>query len=183
MSILSASVVAIVTFPIYYLSYQTQINCLYHSDQSTPKKLQWLRTISEAVVILFFYYWFFVTTLFYFRPFQISGLKRKIVFICLPFYCLHKLVYTIGIQALGFSHFKLTPLQHIPGNVVFYLCLCTQHAANCDRNERKQFCWLKKGLLPDAVRFVIPVHCEHAAQTSHIAHWDHGHHGMPVRPT
>ena len=158
MSILSASVVAIVTFPIYYLSYQTQLNCLYHSDQSTPRKLQWLRTISEAVVILFFYYWFFVTTLFYFRPFQISGLKRKIVFICLPFYCLHKLVYTMGIQALGFSHFKLTPLQQIPGNVVFYLCLCTQVCIIvrhfCRETRRKQLLLATFITIPFLLAFV-----------------------------
>ena len=58
---------------------QTQLNCLVHPEKSMPNKLQWIRAISEAIFVFFFYCWVFGNCLFYFRPFQISGLKLTLL--------------------------------------------------------------------------------------------------------
>lgn len=140
-SVLSAVVVGIVSILVYYLSFQTQLTCLLHPEESIPSKLQWVRAVSEAIFLFFFYCWLFVNSLFYFRPFQISGLKLTLFLIALAFY-MCDVCYRI-VQALVFSHFKLTQLQVLPGNVLLFLCLCiqvciiTRHF--CRGPRRKQF--------------------------------------------
>lgn len=123
-SVLSAIMVGIVSNLVYYLSFQTQLICLVHPEKSIPKKIQWIRAASEAMFVFFFYCWLFVNSLFYFRPFQISGLKQTLFLTTLAFYMGD--VCCRLVQALAFSHFKLTQLQVVPGNVLFFLCLCTQ---------------------------------------------------------
>jgi len=90
-SVLSAAIVGMISIPIYYLGFQTQLNCEDHS-------------------VCFLYYWFFMNILFYFRPFQICGLKLKLVLLCLPFYFLDS-AYRIALQVFGISHSKLTTMQ------------------------------------------------------------------------
>ena len=123
-SVLSAVIVAMVSILVYYLSFQTQLNCLHHPEESIPKKIQWIRAASEVIFVFFFYCWLFVNILFYFRPFQISGLKLTLALTALAFYICDT-CYRL-VQALVWSHFKLTRLQVLPGNVLLFLCLCTQ---------------------------------------------------------
>ena len=124
MSVLSATIVGVVSILVTYLSFQTQLNCLVHPEKSIPNKLQWIRAISEAIFAFFFYCWIFVNCLFYFRPFQISDLKLTLFVTALAFYYCD-VCYRL-LQALVFSHFKLTKLQVLPGNLLLLLCLCTQ---------------------------------------------------------
>ena len=124
MSVLSAVIVGMVSILVYYLTFQTQLNCLLHPEKSIPRKLQRIRAVSEAIFVFFFYCWVFANTLFYFRPFQISGLKRTLFLTALAFY-ICDVCYRL-LQALVFSHFKLTHLQVLPGNVLSVLCLCIQ---------------------------------------------------------
>lgn len=123
-SVLSAVIVGMISILVYYLSFQTQLNCLVHPEKSIPNKLRWIRTVSEAFFAFFFYCWLFVNSLFYFRPFQISGLKLTLFLTVLAFY-IFDVCYRL-LQALVFSHFNLTKLQVLPGNVLFFLCLCVQ---------------------------------------------------------
>lgn len=123
-SVLSAIMVGIVSNLVYYLSFQTQLDCLVHAKKSIPKKIQWIRAASEAMFVFFYYCLLFFNSLFYFRPFQISGLKQTLFLTTLAFYMGD--VCSRLVQALAFSHFKLTQLQVVPGNVLFFLCLCTQ---------------------------------------------------------
>jgi len=99
-SVLSTAIVGMISIPVYYLGFQTQLNCEDHSKDSIPTKLQWLITISDLFSASFLYYWFFMNILFYFRPFQISGLKLKLVLLCLPFYFLDS-AYRIALQVFG----------------------------------------------------------------------------------
>lgn len=124
LSVLSAVIVGMISILVYYLSFQTQLNCLVHPEKSIPNKLRWIRTVSEAFFAFFFYCWLFVNSLFYFRPFQISGLKLTLFLTVLAFY-IFDVCYRL-LQALVFSHFNLTKLQVLPGNVLFFLCLCVQ---------------------------------------------------------
>ena len=123
-SVLSAIMVGIVSNFVYYLSFQTQLDCLVHAKKSIPKKIQWIRAASEAMFVFFYYCLLSFNSLFYFRPFQISGLKQTLFLTTLAFYMGD--VCSRLVQALAFSHFKLTQLQVVPGNVLFFLCLCTQ---------------------------------------------------------
>ena len=124
-SVLSALVIGIVSILVYYVSFQTQLACLTHPEGLIPNKLRWIRAISEAIFVFFLYCWVFLDILFYFRPFQISGIKLRIFLTILSFYLLD-VFYRIAIQAFGFSHFILTRFQELPGNVVFFLCLCIE---------------------------------------------------------
>lgn len=141
-SVFSAVLIGTVSIVVFYLSFQTQLTCLVHPEKSIPNKLQWIRAISESIFVSMYYLWFFVNILFYFRPFQISGLKLRLFLTCLVFY-MFDAIYRLAIQALGFSHFKLTPFQVLPGRVLFFLCLClqiciiTRHF--CRGQRREQF--------------------------------------------
>ena len=112
-SLLSATIVGMFSIPVYYLGFQTQLNCDDHPKDSTPTKLQWVIAISKISFVCFLYYWFFLNILLFFQPFQISGLKLKLVLLCLPFYFLDS-AYQIALQVFGISHSKLTPTQRIP---------------------------------------------------------------------
>ena len=124
-SVLSATVVGMISIPIYYLGFQTQLNCEDHPKESIPTNLQWVITISEIFSVSFLYYWFFLNILFYFRPFQISGLKLKLFFLCLPFLFVDS-AYRIVLQVFGISHSKLTPTQRIPVAILHVLSICLQ---------------------------------------------------------
>ena len=124
-SILSATMVGIVSILIYYLSFQTLLKCESFATKSVPEKLQWMRTISEVIVCSAYFYWFFLNTLFYFRSFQISGLKLKLFFLCLAFYLLDA-AYRICFQAFGIVRTKLTNTQKLPLVALFFLCVCIQ---------------------------------------------------------
>ncbi|XP_020622040.1 uncharacterized protein LOC110059653 [Orbicella faveolata] len=125
MSVLTAAVVGIVSILLFYLCYQTRLSCEGKPKESIPIKLQWISTITETVSAFVMYCWFFLNSLFFFRPFQIWGLKLKTFLLCLPFFCLDA-GYRIATQALGISHSKLSATQTLPLNVLFLSCVCLQ---------------------------------------------------------
>ena len=122
-SVLSATVFGMVSFTVYYFCYQTQLNCKYHSKESIPIKLQWLITISKVVSVGFLYFWFLINISFYFRPFQLSGVRKTIFIVSLLFYLVDS-VYRIGLQACGMFYLKLTVVDRIPAKAIFYLSNC-----------------------------------------------------------
>ena len=125
MSVLTAAVVGIVSILLYYLCYQTKLNCQGKPKETIPKKLQWIRTVTKIVYVFILYCWFFLNSLLFFRPFQIWGLRLKIFLLCLPFFCLDA-GYRIATQALGISHSELSSTQTIPLNVLYLSCVCLQ---------------------------------------------------------
>jgi len=71
-SILSATIVGM----IYYLGFETELNCEDRSKESIPAKLQWLLTISAIFFVRSLYRYLFLNDiLFYFRSFQMSGVN------------------------------------------------------------------------------------------------------------
>ena len=125
MSILAAGVVGIVSIFVYYISYQSQLLCEDLPKESLPKKIQWIRTISEIVFVFILYWWFFLNVVLFFRPFQISGLKLKMFLVSLPFFCLDA-GYRVAIEAFGISYSRLTSTQRLPANVLFSSCVFLQ---------------------------------------------------------
>jgi len=55
-SVLRAAIAEMISIPIYYLGFQTQLSCEDHSKESIPTELQWLITISEIIFVCLFYY-------------------------------------------------------------------------------------------------------------------------------
>ena len=160
MSILSAVVIGILSILVYYISFQTQLACLVHPEESIPNELRWVGAISEAIFLYFLYCWLFLNILFYFRPFQISGLKLKMFLTVFIFYMLD-VFYRIAIQAFGFSHFKLTRLQVLPANFLFFICLCieigiiTRHF--CVGPGKRQFSLFLSVIAPFGLTFVTSI--------------------------
>ena len=127
-SVLSATIVGIVSIAVYYLGYQTLLGCQDRSKaDSIPIKLQWVITLSKVFFVCFVYYLFFLNVLFFFRPFQISGLKLRIFVLCLVLFCLDS-SYRIVMQVFGISiaNFKFKALQLIPCRILFFLSICSQ---------------------------------------------------------
>jgi len=124
-SVLSATIVGMISIPVYYLGFQTQLNCEHHVNESIPSKVQWVITVSDIFFTNFLYCCVFLDTLFYFRPFQITGLKMKLVLLCLPFVFLDS-AYRIALQVFGISHSKLTSTQQLPRSILLFLSICLQ---------------------------------------------------------
>ena len=124
-SVLTAAIVGILSVSVYYFNYQAILICLGRPKESIPIKIQWIKTLSDILTEEFIYIWFFVNTLFYFRPYQIMGVKRKLFLTSFIFYALDS-AYRVALQGLSISHSDLTMVQRIPGNVLFSLGVCIQ---------------------------------------------------------
>ena len=124
-SILAATLIGTFSILLYYVTYQVTLVCLARPKDSIPSKIQWSKTISECMEIIFIHLLFFVNTLFFFRSYQIMGLKRKLSLVSLVFYVLD-VAYRIAFQALGISRSELTPVQRIPANVLFSFSIGVQ---------------------------------------------------------
>ena len=122
-SVLSVTVFGMVSLTVYYFCYQTKLNCEHHPKESIPIKLQWLITISEILSVGFLHFLFLINISFYIRPFQLSGVRKTMVIVTLLFYLVDS-VYRIGMQACGISHGKLTTLQRVPAESIFFLSSC-----------------------------------------------------------
>ena len=141
-SILAATLVGTFSILVYYVAYQVTLVCLARPKDSIPSKIQWSKTISECIEIIFIHLCFFVNTLFFFRPYQIIGLKRNLFLVSSFFYILDA-AYRIALQALGISRSELTPLQRIPGNILFSftvgvqsLVLARHFFSSCRRTKK-----------------------------------------------
>ena len=110
---------------ICYLYFKTINNCEFYPKKSIPVNVQWIRSISDAVACVFLYASFFVYTLFLFRPYQLMGVKGKLLLVaCLAYFL--DTTYLLVLQALGISHSKLSTLQKIPQYVLFFMGVCGQ---------------------------------------------------------
>ncbi|XP_078347920.1 uncharacterized protein LOC144633018 [Oculina patagonica] len=124
-SLLTATIIGSVFMMISYVSYKTELNCQFHPKKLIPIQMQWFRSISGMITCAFLYVWYFVTMLFLFRPYQLMEVKKKLFLVCCLFYCLDSL-YRFALQVLGISHSKISTLQKIPLNVLFFISVCWQ---------------------------------------------------------
>ena len=119
-SILAATTTGVLYSLITYVSYQTLFNCEYRSGESIPVKIQWIRTISMMIAIIFLYMCFLMNMLFLFRPYQLSGVKRKCALVAFLLFSLDAL-YRLAFQIFQISHSKLSKIQTIPLNAFFLI--------------------------------------------------------------
>ena len=117
-SLLTAAIIGSEYLLISYIAYKTELSCEFHPEWSIPAQLQWIRSVSSIIFCAFLYLWPFACFLFLFRPYQLKGLKMKLLLVCCFVYCLDS-IYRVALQALGISHSKNSSLQKIPLNVLF----------------------------------------------------------------
>ena len=160
-SVLSASIVGIVPIAAYYLSLETLLSCQDQpKENSIPIKLQWVKTISKVFFISFTYHLFFLNVLFFFRWFQISGLKPRIFLLCFVPYCLDS-AYRIGMQVFGILITNLTK-EEIPCLVLFYLSVCSEIYIIA-----RHFCQ-KPGIIRFKLILLFVVPCVLTSVTAHL---------------
>ncbi|XP_074609450.1 uncharacterized protein LOC141863678 [Acropora palmata] len=119
-SILAATTIGVLYSVLTYVSYQTLFNCEYRPGESIPVKIQWMRTISTLIADIFLYTWLPMEILFLFRPYQLSGVKRKCALVAFFLYCLGAL-YRLALQIFPISHSKLSKIQTLPLNAFFLI--------------------------------------------------------------
>ena len=122
---LTATFIGTLYMLVSYLCYKTTLNCQFHQKNSTSVEVQWFRTISDVIFSTFTHIWYFVNLLFLFRPFQLMGVKRKLILVCFLFYCVES-VYRVAVQAFGISRSKASPLEEIALYVFFSLSVSLQ---------------------------------------------------------
>ena len=159
-SILAATTVRALYSLLTYVSYQTAFNCEYHPGESIPVKMQWIRTISVLIANIFVYSWFLMGTLFLFRPYQLSGVKRKFALVAFLLYCLDVL-YRLALQILQISHSKLSRLQTLPLYAIFFISAIWQlyflvnHFRTLSKGRRVNL--FLKMILPSFLTFVLGI--------------------------
>ena len=159
-SILAATTIGALYSLLTYVSYQTAFNCEYHPGESIPVKIQWIRTISVLIANIFPYSCFLMGMLFLFRPYQLSGVKRKLALVALLLYCLDAL-YRLALQILQISHSKISRLQTLPLNAIFLisviwqLYLLVNHFRTLSKGRRVDL--FLKMILPSFLTFVLGI--------------------------
>ena len=124
-SLLTPAILGLFYIMICYVSYETIRNCQLHQGETIPVKIQWIRTLSDVIGVAFLYMWFFVGILFLFRPYQLKGVKRKLILVAFVFFCMDT-VYRVVLQVFGISHSKLSVIQRIPLNILYLISGCCQ---------------------------------------------------------
>ena len=137
-SLLIPAIFGLLHVMICYVSYEIVLNCQFHPNETIPVKIQWIRTLSDVIGVAFLYMWFFVEMLFLFRPYQLKGVKRKLILVDFVLFCVDT-VYRVVLQVFGISHFKFSVTQKIPLYVIFLISICwkvyllTNHFRNLSR--------------------------------------------------
>ena len=145
-SLLAAPVIGTVYFLISYLCYKTSFNCQTQPKKEIPVRVQWDRTISEVILDIFFYGWFFLTTLLLFRPYQLKGVKGKLVIVSCAMYCLDTL-YRIALQALGKPYYQEPVYFQFPlyalviGSLALQFYLLARHFHRPSRTKFLTLIW------------------------------------------
>ncbi|XP_068675401.1 uncharacterized protein [Montipora foliosa] len=118
-SLLSAIAIGMLFTVTSYLNYNTFLNCYFEQKTSISLKIQWMHVISDVISHFFLYIWVPLLALVLFRPYQLSGAKKKLFLCCMFMYFLDSL-YRVTLQVLGIS--KSFPLSHeqvIPLDILF----------------------------------------------------------------
>ena len=157
-SLLTAIVVGAVYMLVTYLSYKTVHNCQFMPTSSLSVQIQWMRSISDVISCAFLYIWYFSILLFLFRPFQLKGVKRKLILVCTISYFLDSL-YRVALQALEISHSNISYLQKIPLNALFLSnqCLQVYTVTNhfCTQSRRQKLTFSSQLIVPGCFSFFI----------------------------
>ena len=124
-SFVAAVFIAIFFLLISYVSYKTILHCQNYPKKLIPIGVQWIKTISDAISVIFYYFWLFVTLLFLFRPYQLKGLRKKLILVCCVAYCLDT-AYRVVLQVIGIPYYKAATVLQILIYSCLILSICLQ---------------------------------------------------------
>ena len=124
-SLLTSTAIGSLFMLVIYLSYKTVHNCQFHPKESIPVKVQWITSMSGILSCAFLYMWFFVNVVLLFRPFQLIGVKRKLVQATFLLYGLDTLCRVV-LQVLQINQSKAFTKQKIPLCLLFLMSICVQ---------------------------------------------------------
>ena len=125
-SLLAAVVIGIFFLLISYVCYKTTLDCVFYPRKFIPVRVQWMRTISDAISVIFYYMWTFVNLLFLFRPYQLKGMKKKLLLVCFAAYSCD-ILYRVALQVFYMPYYLArTKLIQVPLYIVFLVSVCSQ---------------------------------------------------------
>ena len=107
-SLLTTFTIGTIYLLLSYLIYKTVMNCEYQSDKMAVS-VQWTRTVADVISAAFYYIRPVLTLFLLFRPYQLKGVKRKLILVSLIMYCLDAL-YRGVLQAVRKPIFELSGL-------------------------------------------------------------------------
>ncbi|XP_022777628.1 uncharacterized protein LOC111319062 [Stylophora pistillata] len=151
-------IIGLLYIMISYLSYETARNCEFQPKKTIPVKIQWIRTLSDVIGVAFLYMWFFVGMFFVFRPYQLKGIRRKLILFAFVLFCVEALCRVL-LQVFGVSHSQLSVPLKIPFNVLFVISiicqviLLTYHF----RNLSSKICLFIKMITPSCFTCIIGI--------------------------
>ena len=156
-SLLMAIIVGTISTIVFYLSFETVHHCDFNPLNSTSIQMQWMGSMSNILCSAFIYIWFFILVLFLFRPFQLTGIKRKLFLVCLITYSLDT-IYRVSLQAAGLSHSYISNHLKIPLRAFFLSNQCLQVYVLtkylCPRSQKKMALFFKM-IVPSSLGLLI----------------------------
>ncbi|XP_078370866.1 uncharacterized protein LOC144654577 [Oculina patagonica] len=157
-SFLSAVILGIFFLLISYLCYKTILHYLHYPEKSISIRVQWMRTVSDAISVVFYYIWLFVNLLFLFRPYQLKGMKRKLLLVSCLAYCLD-ILYRVALQVIATPYYLAsTKLVQAPSYAIFFLSICSQMYLVgrhfCVRPRSKHLSLFCKMIIPICLPFI-----------------------------
>ena len=129
-SLLAASIIGTLFIMLSYLTYKTAMNCEYQLDKMVSIRVQWARTIADIISVAFIYTCPFFNLLLLFRPYQLKGVKRKMILVCFVTYSLDSL-YRGMLQAVGKPLFKLSTSKKFLFYAPLYMFAFTNVCLQC----------------------------------------------------
>ena len=124
-SLLTATIIGSVFVTTIYMGYKTLFNCRYLPLKSIPIRVQWTITISDVIACALFYACVFITLLLLFRPYQLKGLKTKLILFCCVIFTLDAL-YRVVLQAVGKPFYHMSALYKLPLYTFFIVNIALQ---------------------------------------------------------
>ena len=117
-----------------------------------------MRCVTGMIAAAFLYFWYFALILLTFRPFQLIGLKRKLILTCFFVYCLDSL-YRVALQTFGISYSVIRGFLKVPLNALFVISislqsyLVTNHF--CVRSRRQKLNFFFKLIVTGCIVFIV----------------------------
>ncbi|XP_078369013.1 uncharacterized protein LOC144652988 [Oculina patagonica] len=176
-SFLTAIIIGIFFLLIAYLCFKTILNCAQYPKKLIPIRVQWMRTIFDAISVLFYYIWLFVNLLFLFRFYQLKGLKKKLILVSCLAYCLDTL-YRVALQAMKMPYYMATTVFQVPIYTIFFisvgiqLYLVGRHF--CVRPRTKFLSLFCKMMVPTCLPFVACILISDCLYEAYIKQSDEG---------
>ena len=159
-SFLAAIIIGIFFLLIVYLCFKTILNCAHYPRKLIPVRVQWTRTISDAISVLFYYIWLFVNLSFLFRSYQLKGLKKKLMLVSLLTYCLD-ILYRVVLQGMEMPYYLAPVLYQIPIYTILLTSMCLQLflvvRLLCVRSRKQRLTFMCKMTTPTLLMIISGV--------------------------